>query len=97
MKKTLLTLIALLCASSIAVMAQDKAPDKKAEGKKAPMTAEQKAKLKEITDKYDTNKDGKLDKEESAKVSAEDKAAMRKIRGIGEGKKTQGDKKKETK
>jgi hypothetical protein len=34
---------------------------------------EKKALRKELLEKYDTNKDGKLDKEERAKISAEDK------------------------
>ena len=47
------------------------------EGKKK-LTAEQKTLMKEITTKYDVNKDGKLDKEDRAKISAEDKAKMEK-------------------
>lgn len=42
------------------------------------MSTEQKALIKEITAKYDTNKDGKLSKEERAKISAEDKAKLEK-------------------
>lgn len=34
--------------------------------------------MKQMLEKYDTNKDGKLDKEERAKISAEDKAKMEK-------------------
>jgi hypothetical protein len=40
-----------------------------------PLTADQKALIKEITAKYDTNKDGKLSREERA---AEDQAKMEK-------------------
>jgi hypothetical protein len=43
-----------------------------------PLTADQKALIKEITAKYDTNKDGKLSREERAKISAEDQAKMEK-------------------
>ena len=38
--------------------------------------------MKEITEKYDANKDGKLDKDEKAKISAEDKEKMAKA-GLG--------------
>ena len=44
------------------------------------MTEEQKTLRKAMTEKYDTNKDGKIDKEEHAKMSAEDKAKMEKAR-----------------
>jgi hypothetical protein len=43
-----------------------------------PLTPEQKTLLKEITAKYDTNKDGKLSPEERAKISAEDRTKMEK-------------------
>ncbi len=60
--------IGLCCAMALTVSA--------AEGKKkgTPPTEEQKAIRKEMTEKYDANKDKKLDKEEMAKMSAEDKA-----------------------
>ncbi len=54
------------------------------------LTAEQKALRKEMTEKYDTNKDGKLDKEERAKISAEDKQKMEHA-GLGPKKKTNAD------
>ena len=38
---------------------------------------------KEMLDKYDANKDGKLDREERAKVTAEDKAKMEKAGLLG--------------
>ena len=56
------------------------------EGRKPP-TAEQKQFRKEMVKKYDTNKDGKLDKEERSKMSEEDKEKMKKMRGGKEGKK----------
>lgn len=83
MKKALLTVIAIACASSLSLMAQDQAQEKKAPAKKAQMTAEQKAEYKKLVEKYDANKDGKLDKEERAKMSQEDKDAMRKLTGAG--------------
>ena len=53
------------------------------EGKKCEMTDDQKAVMKEMIAKYDANKDGKLDKEEKAKISAEDQAKMEKV-GLGQ-------------
>ena len=68
MSKLLRLAIGLCCAMALTVSA--------AEGKKkgTPLTDEQKAVRKEMTEKYDANKDKKLDKEEMAKMSAEDKA-----------------------
>ena len=40
---------------------------------KTPKSQERKGPPKEFLEKYDTNKDGKLDKEERSKVSREDK------------------------
>jgi hypothetical protein len=45
---------------------------------KTKLTSEQKQVRKEILEKYDANKDGKLDKEEKAKISADDKAKLEK-------------------
>ena len=73
--KKLLVALCFSCALALAVQAQDAKP-------KSEPTPEQKALKKELMDKYDTNKDGKLDKEEKAKVSAEDKAKMEKA-GMG--------------
>jgi hypothetical protein len=42
------------------------------------LTDEQKTVQKDMVAKYDANKDGKLDKEERAKMSAEDKAKWQK-------------------
>ncbi len=67
-----------------------------AEKEKNKPTAEQKALKKEITEKYDTNKDGKLDKEEKAKISAEDKERMEKA-GLNHHKKDKTEDKKEDK
>lgn len=64
--------IGLCCAMALTVSA--------AEGKKkgSPLTDEQKAVRKELTEKYDANKDKKLDKEEMSKMSAEDKEKWKK-------------------
>jgi Ni/Co efflux regulator RcnB len=82
MKKLLTIAIACLCASAIMVQAQDAAPKKA----KKELTAEQKAVQDEMLAKYDTNKDGKLDKTERAAMSKEDKDKMAKA-GLGGGKK----------
>jgi hypothetical protein len=63
-------LIALTIASAMAVAVHA------GEGKKPQLTPEQKALKQQMLTKYDTNKDGKLDKEEKAKITPEDKAKM---------------------
>lgn len=85
MKKLLVTLC-VMSALAIAAQAEDSTAAAKPAAKKHETTAEQKAVMKEIKEKYDTNKDGKLDKEERAKISAEDKAKMEKA-GLPMGKK----------
>ena len=71
--------LCITCALSLAAYADD---DNKAEaGKKHEAKPEQKAARKALLEKYDTNKDGKLDKEERAKVSVEDKAKLKEARG----------------
>lgn len=80
MKKVLMIVAGLVAAMVLTANAQDAA------AKKPTRTPEQKQLMKEMTEKYDTNKDGKLDKEERAKISAEDKAKMEKA-GLTGGKK----------
>jgi hypothetical protein len=70
MKKSLLIMLGLFCAATLAVQAQDNKPKR---------SEEQKAFRKQILDKYDTNKDGKLDKDERAKISQEDRDKMAKL------------------
>jgi len=60
MKKLLV--LALLIVATVSVQAQK------------AVTDEQIAVKKEMLDKYDINKDGKLDKEEKSKMTVEDKA-----------------------
>ena len=67
-----------MCTLALAVHAEEGKEAKK----KPALTDEQKAVMKEITEKYDANKDGKLDKDEKAKISAEDKEKMAKA-GLG--------------
>ena len=75
--KKLLTAFCLTCALAIAAQAEEATQTKKKHSTKAP-TPERKAAQKEILEKYDANKDGKLDKAEKSKISAEDKAKMEK-------------------
>ncbi|MFA6563299.1 MAG: hypothetical protein WCV00_15425 [Verrucomicrobiia bacterium] len=71
---SVLTAIAVCCM--VATAAEGK---KKGDGKRPPMTAEQKEFQKKMVEKYDANKDGKLDKEEAAKMSDEDKAKRKEL------------------
>jgi len=76
MKKLIALAFAFVCAASLCAFA--------GEGKKGPqLTDEQKAVYKKMVEKYDANKDGKLDKEEREKMSDEDKAEMKKIMPAG--------------
>jgi hypothetical protein len=77
--KKLLVALCVTSALAIAAQAQEEGKEKKTESRRPAPTAEQKALRKEMLEKYDTNKDGKLDKEERAKISAEDKAKMEKF------------------
>lgn len=74
MKKFLVATTALFCATAIMVQAQDATPKKE----KHKLTPEQKQVQTEMLAKYDTNKDGKLDKAEKAAMTPEDKAAWAK-------------------
>jgi len=78
MKKLLVAAVALFCATAIVVQAEDAAPQKE----KHKMTAEQKQVMTDMLAKYDTNKDGKLDKTERAAMTQEDKDKMTKA-GLG--------------
>lgn len=82
--KTVLSLAVGICLLGLVAPTTSRAEDAKKE--KHHATPEQKALMKEMTEKYDTNKDGKLDKEERAKISAEDKEKMDKA-GLGHHKK----------
>ena len=75
MNKILLSTIAMAIALALSANA---APEPKQDKEAAKPTTEQKTLRKEMVTKYDTNKDGKLDKDERAKISAEDKEKMEK-------------------
>ena len=75
MLKTLLLALGLCSAMALTASAADKEGGKK----RTPPSAEDRAAMKEIRDKYDKDKDGKLSKEERESMSTEDKAKMEKI------------------
>ncbi len=72
MKRLLAIAVGMFCASALTLSAADAKPQKK------QLTPEQKELYKEIVKKYDTNTDGRLDKEERAKISKEDQEKMEK-------------------
>ena len=76
MKRIIVIAAALVCAVALNASAQDSAKPADTAKKKTTLTADQKKLQKEMVEKYDTNKDGKLDKEEKAKISADDKKKM---------------------
>jgi hypothetical protein len=80
MKKFLVAALGLLCAAALVVQAQDAKPVKK------DLTPQQQAVMKDMLAKYDTNKDGKLDKTERAAMTQEDKDKMTAV-GLGKKKK----------
>ena len=81
MKKLLVALTGLALAGMLTVNADD-STNSVPPAKHHKLTEEQKTLQKEMLDKYDTNKDGKLDKEERSKMSQEDKDKMTKA-GLG--------------
>ena len=77
MKKLIVTLMGLACALSIVTSAS-------AQDKKRPeLTPELEKIKKEMLEKYDTDKDGKLDKEERGKMTDDDKKKSKGIFGGG--------------
>ena len=73
MKKMVIVIAGIICALSLTANASER---------KHKLTPEQKALRKEMIAKYDTDKNGKLDKQERAKISQEDKERMQKA-GLG--------------
>jgi len=74
MKKLLVTLLGFACALALTVNAAEKKKDQK-------LTENQKKEQKELLEKYDSNKDGKIDKGERAKMTKEDKEKWGKLSG----------------
>lgn len=66
MKKFVILALGLLTASALTVSAAEKK-------EKKPLTEEQQKLQKELVEKYDTNKNGKLDADEIEKISDDDK------------------------
>jgi len=81
MKKLLVILLGVTCAMVLSAKA--------AEGDKSDKS-DAKAERKALLEKYDTNKDGKLDKDEQGKMSADDKAKWDKMRAAAKKKKEEG-------
>jgi hypothetical protein len=79
MKKLLIVIAGLVCAFALTANAKEA---------KHKLTPEQKALRKELLEKYDTNKNGKLDKAERAKISKEDRDRMQQA-GLGHKKRQQ--------
>ncbi len=82
MKKTLvwaLSVAVVAISMSVAVRAED---TDQAVKKPSRRTEEQRKLHKEIVEKYDINKNGKLDKEERSKISKEDREKMNQA-GLG--------------
>jgi hypothetical protein len=72
--KILIAIIAIACAFTVTANAAGGQ-------KKHKPSEEQKTVLKELLDKYDTNKDGKLEKAEKAKMAKADKKKYREASG----------------
>ncbi|MGC8887407.1 MAG: hypothetical protein ACP5MG_09655 [Verrucomicrobiia bacterium] len=70
MKKLLITSICVMVAGLLSAADQTAGG---ATNQKSQLTPEQKQERKALIEKYDANKDGKLDKDELAKMSQEDK------------------------
>lgn len=68
-----------------------------AQAEEAKKKHEASPELKALIEKYDTNKDGKLDKDEKSKMTAEDKAKLKELtpakKKAGEHKDKEGEKK----
>lgn len=82
MKRLLLIALTLGFAGCLALTAAE-AP------KRRGLTEEQKKVYKELLDKYDENKDGRLDKQERSKMTAEDQKKLQDIGLGGRKKKTE--------
>src|SRR5437879_13183803 len=73
MKRLFIAGLGLACAAAMTVNAQA--------GNHKNLTDEQKAVLQEMLAKYDTNKDGKLEKDERVKMTKEDRKKWAKTFG----------------
>ena len=73
--------VTLGLALLVPVLSKAADAEKKA-AKKGKMTEEQQQTRKDLLEKYDANKDGKIDKDERAKMSDDDKAKAATV-GLG--------------
>ena len=69
MKNILIIALGILVAGAVTVSA--------AKGQKKEQTPEQQKLKKEMVEKYDANKDGKVDEQEAAKIDRADKKKMK--------------------
>ena len=79
-------ILAVVLTSTVALTARADDEKKPGKGQRPKLTEEQKALRKEINEKYDTDKDGKLSPAERKGISAEDKSKLEKA-GLGPRKK----------
>ncbi len=97
--KKLIIATCFSCILAVAAYAAEGEAKKEVEGKKSAPGQEQKAIRKELTEKYDTDKNGRLNKDERSKMTPEDlakwEAAAPKKKEAGEAKPKDGAKKKE--
>ena len=84
MLRALILAVGLCGVLAISARAEDEKKPERAP--KRQMTEEQKTLMKDIREKYDKDKDGKLSADERKEISAEDKAKMEKA-GLGPRKK----------
>lgn len=70
-------LLVLLTAASVYAQEGPKGPPTGDRPPRPALTEEQKKQRAEIVAKYDTNKDGKLDRDEREKVSEQDRKTLR--------------------
>jgi hypothetical protein len=85
--KRILTAVCLTTALAFAAHAGDSGTNTERQIK-AGASKGQSATMKELLAKYDTNKDGKLEKNERAKMSAADKAKLEELRAAHQHKDT---------
>lgn len=93
MKKILITSLCAMVAGMLCAADQTAPADK---GQKDKPTPEQKQERKALIEKYDLNKDGKLDKDEMAKMTQEDKDKWKQLSPKKAGTQTKGKKKSNT-
>jgi uncharacterized membrane protein (DUF106 family) len=89
---SMLKVLSIILGLSALLITANAADNPKPKRQRPPLTEEQKALRKQMTEKYDKNKDGRLDREERQAMSAEDKEKMSKAFGRGQKKKKGGDK-----